>query len=156
QRRRRIRQQALRSRSTSAIFNSSAWSGLESSTGVASRWAHGCGPAPETPDRVSRRAPLRAAPAGSPRGEPPHASRVPAPRYLAHVDHPSDSKEHSAAEPEVLALLGETLGVTLGPKTLTLPEGARVDVDGVGPDESVLVEVFAHQGRLKGGQVLKV
>jgi len=72
------------------------------------------------------------------------------------VAHPSDSKEHSAAEPEVLALLGETLGVSLAPKTLSLPEGARVDVDGVGPDESVLVEVFAHQGRLKGGQILKV
>jgi hypothetical protein len=31
-----------------------------------------------------------------------------------------------------------------------------VDVDGVATDESVLVEVFAHQGQLKGGQRHKI
>jgi len=39
---------------------------------------------------------------------------------------------------------------------MSLKEGARVQVDGVAPDESVLVEVFAHHGPLKGGQRHKV
>jgi len=39
---------------------------------------------------------------------------------------------------------------------LRLGGGSRVDVDGVSEDESVLVEIFAHQGRLRGGQYGKV
>lgn len=42
------------------------------------------------------------------------------------------------------------------PATLKLAGGARVDVDGVADDRSVFVEVFAHQGRLRGGQFHKV
>ncbi len=42
------------------------------------------------------------------------------------------------------------------PQQLSLDGGAHVDVDGVGPDESVLVEIFAHQGGLKGGQRRKI
>jgi hypothetical protein len=34
--------------------------------------------------------------------------------------------------------------------------GASVDVDGVAEDGSVLVEVFAHQGPLKGGRRHKI
>lgn len=34
--------------------------------------------------------------------------------------------------------------------------GARIDVDGVDEQHSVFVEVFAHQGRLKGSQIHKV
>jgi len=41
-------------------------------------------------------------------------------------------------------------------RDLRLDGGARVDVGGVAPDESVFVEVFAHQGRLKGAQFHKV
>lgn len=37
-----------------------------------------------------------------------------------------------------------------------LTTGAYVDVDGVADDKSVLVEVFAHQGVLKGGQRHKI
>jgi len=70
--------------------------------------------------------------------------------------HLSSSAEHLAAEPLILAGVAEVLGVGLAPRSLTLPGGARVDVDGVAADESVLVEVFAHQGRLRGGQFHKV
>lgn len=34
--------------------------------------------------------------------------------------------------------------------------GARVDLDGAADDDSIFVEVFAHQGPLKGGQIHKV
>jgi hypothetical protein len=43
-----------------------------------------------------------------------------------------------------------------GPRSLRLDDGARIDVDGVAPDESVFVEIFAHQGWLKGAQFHKV
>ena len=70
--------------------------------------------------------------------------------------HASDSREQRLAEPLILASVGQELCVELAPRTLRLEHGARVDVDGVAPDESVLVEVFAHQGRLKGAQFHKV
>ena len=70
--------------------------------------------------------------------------------------HASDSHEQRLAEPLILASVGKELRVELAPRSLRLEHGARVDVDGVAPDESVLVEVFAHQGRLRGGQFHKV
>jgi hypothetical protein len=70
--------------------------------------------------------------------------------------HDSDSLEQRTAEPLILAGVSQAVGVPLAPRSLTLPEGARVEVDGVAEDESVLVEIFAHQGRLKGGQFHKV
>jgi hypothetical protein len=60
--------------------------------------------------------------------------------------HASDSHDQRLAEPLILASVGEELGVELAPRSLRLEDGARVDVDGVAPDESVLVEVYAHQG----------
>jgi hypothetical protein len=70
--------------------------------------------------------------------------------------HASDSREQRLAEPLILASVARELRVELAPRSLRLEHGARVDVDGVAPDESVLVEVFAHQGRLRGGQFHKV
>ncbi len=70
--------------------------------------------------------------------------------------HASDSFEQRSAEDVVLSVLSARLGVPLAPTTLWLPGGSRVEVDGVADDRSVFVEVFAHQGRLKGGQVHKV
>jgi hypothetical protein len=72
------------------------------------------------------------------------------------VDHPSDSAAQRDAEPLILVALGIKLGVVLAPKRLDLPGGAQCDVDGVSADEMVLVEVFAHQGPLKGGQRGKI
>jgi hypothetical protein len=70
--------------------------------------------------------------------------------------HQSDSLEQRTAEPLILAGVTKIVGVELAPQSLRLDGGARVDVDGVAPDESVFVEVFAHQGRLKGAQFHKV
>ncbi len=70
--------------------------------------------------------------------------------------HQSDSLEQRTAEPLILAGVSKIVGVELAPRSLRLDGGARVDVDGVAPDESVFVEIFAHQGRLKGAQFHKV
>lgn len=72
------------------------------------------------------------------------------------MPHASDSTAQSDAEPLILAAVAEQVGVALEPRRLTLPGGATADVDGVAPDESVLVEVFARQGALKGGQRGKI
>ncbi len=72
------------------------------------------------------------------------------------VAHQSSSHEQRAAEPVILAGVAARFNVELTPATLSLADGARVDVDGAAPDRSVLVEVFAHQGRLRGGQFHKV
>ncbi|HEY7962441.1 MAG TPA: hypothetical protein VID29_11005 [Solirubrobacteraceae bacterium] len=70
--------------------------------------------------------------------------------------HPSDSQEQRNAEALILQAVSASVGIELAPRSLRLDGGARADVDGVAPDESVLVEVFAHQGRLKGAQFHKV
>jgi hypothetical protein len=72
------------------------------------------------------------------------------------VAHPSDSQEQRSAEALILQAVSASVGVELAPRSLRLDGGARADVDGAAPDESVLVEVFAHQGRLKGAQFHKV
>jgi hypothetical protein len=72
------------------------------------------------------------------------------------VAHPSDSQEQRNAEALILQAVSASVGIELAPRSLRLDGGARADVDGVAPDESVLVEVFAHQGRLKGAQFHKV
>jgi hypothetical protein len=77
-------------------------------------------------------------------------------RYGLAMAHHSDSYEQQSAEPLILAGLSVEFDVDLTPRSLFLDGGARVDVDGVAKDESMLVEVFAHQGRLKGAQFHKV
>lgn len=76
-------------------------------------------------------------------------------RELAQM-HPSDSSAQRSAEALILAALERSVGQRLTPGRLVLPGGAVVQVDGVCRDPDVLVEVFAHQGRLRGGQVHKV
>jgi len=56
----------------------------------------------------------------------------------------------------ILAGVAARHGVDLAPATLQLPGGARVDVDGAATDLSVLLEVFARMGKLRGGQFHKV
>lgn len=72
------------------------------------------------------------------------------------MSHVSDSEPQRLAEPLILAAVADQLGVELEPRTLYFPNGARVDIDGVDEAETVFVEVFARQGRLKGGQKRKV
>ena len=68
----------------------------------------------------------------------------------------SHSREQREAEPIMLALLSERLGVELTPRRIVLDEGVRVEVDGAADDLSVLVEAWAHQGPPKVAQKHKV
>lgn len=73
------------------------------------------------------------------------------------TNHASDSAEQRAAETFALEAIGKKLGVELLPRKLQLPDGSCMDIDG-GTDgpPPVLAEVYAHQGRLKGGQPHKL
>lgn len=71
------------------------------------------------------------------------------------MEHQSDSAEQLSAESLIIVGLADEFG-PLTPATVELPGGARVEVDGVGPNGSAFVEVFAHQGRMKGSQPKKV
>ena len=68
----------------------------------------------------------------------------------------SDSTAQRRAGGLILEAVAREVGVSLRPQRLELVSGAVVDVDGVAEDESVLVEIFAHQGQLKGGQRHKI
>lgn len=72
------------------------------------------------------------------------------------MPHDSDSAVQREAEIEILDGIGGRLGKRLSKQRLDLPGGAWVEVDGVASDLSVLVEAFAHQGPMKGGQKRKV
>jgi hypothetical protein len=67
-----------------------------------------------------------------------------------------DSTEQREAEAVILDVLARTLGLTLTPMRLHLPDGSYVDVDGVGDEPPTLVEVWAHQGPPKVAQRNKV
>jgi hypothetical protein len=69
---------------------------------------------------------------------------------------PGTARVHQAAERLIIEHLSGLLGTRLEPKQLALPGGSKINVDGVSVDETVLVEAFAHQGSLKGGQKQKI
>ena len=68
----------------------------------------------------------------------------------------SNSREQQDAEAVVLSALSAELGYVIAPRRLQLPRGASVEVDGVADEPRTFVEVFAHQGVLRGGQRHKV
>lgn len=75
--------------------------------------------------------------------------------------HVSDSAAQRRAEQRILELAGQVLRIELTHRPwsearMTLPDGARVDVDGYCADPLVYAEVFARQGSLKSGQVHEV
>ena len=70
--------------------------------------------------------------------------------------HHSDSSVQLAAEAEIRAALQDTYGPGLKPDSVLLGDTTPVKVDAVSPDKSVFIEIFAHQGPLKGGQRHKV
>jgi hypothetical protein len=70
--------------------------------------------------------------------------------------HRSDSTMQREVEAPIRKLVEARLGRQLPSAMVRLDGGAPVQVDGVADDESVLVEIFAHQGRLKPGQRRKV
>lgn len=55
-----------------------------------------------------------------------------------------ESTEHA-----MLVALGERLGVTLEPRTLAVPGGMRVEVEGIDSAASVLVQLVANSGIAK-------
>ena len=80
----------------------------------------------------------------------------PQPGTGAPRPHASDSAIQRDAERAILERASRLLGVTVAPRAFALPGGARVEVDGASADLSVLLEVFARQGALNGGQQKKV
>lgn len=72
------------------------------------------------------------------------------------MTHLSDSTIQQQAEPLIRQKVSDHVNRTLTAETIKLDHGAPVQVDGVASDESVFVEIFAHQGPLKGGQRHKV
>lgn len=110
----------------------------------------------------------RAAGQGVPRSQPvnpdmgrprDHAAAVATPTVDRATDHafpPGSSDEQRGAERVMLDLVGLQLGVSLEPATLTVPSGARVEVDGADTNRTVLVECWAHQGAPKSAQKHKV
>ncbi|WP_354701251.1 hypothetical protein DSM112329_01560 [Paraconexibacter sp. AEG42_29] len=71
----------------------------------------------------------------------------------------SDTPDFDAqqrTETAIREAVAATVGVTLHPRPLVLPGGATADLDGVDAGPTVLVEVFARRGRLKGPQLDKV
>lgn len=70
--------------------------------------------------------------------------------------HQSSSAEQQSAEAVILAALSVQLGTSVCARKVDLPGGASMNVDGVADEPLTFVEVFAHQGQLKGGQHHKV
>lgn len=70
--------------------------------------------------------------------------------------HHSDSKVQREAEEIIRTQVSEKVGAELAPADLAFETGALVRVDGATADESVIVEIFARQGKLKPGQQKKV
>jgi hypothetical protein len=77
-------------------------------------------------------------------------------RGADHTRPPGSSQEQRDAERVMLDVLGEQLKVILEPAVITVPSGARVEVDGADEDRTVLVECWAHQGPPKSAQRHKV
>lgn len=72
------------------------------------------------------------------------------------MPHVADSKVQRDAEIIIRGLVAERLGVGLDAARLRLSPTTSVQVDAASDDEQILVEIFARQGALKGGQVKKV
>lgn len=70
--------------------------------------------------------------------------------------HPSSSTVQQEVEATVLRSLGEKLGATLSQGHRVEIGGSHMQPDGISEDGSVVVEVFAHIGTLKGGQRHKI
>jgi hypothetical protein len=66
------------------------------------------------------------------------------------------SLEQRMAEPVILRVLGEQLGVELRPRRLVHSSSARVEIDGADDSLSILVECWAHQEPAKVAQKYKL
>lgn len=73
-------------------------------------------------------------------------------------NHLSDSTVQKNAELAIINSLAEQLGMAgaLSPKKLPTPGGAFVQLDACSDDNSILVEAYARQGKLRGAQIKKI
>ncbi len=72
------------------------------------------------------------------------------------VRKPGDSREQREAEIVMVSALADRLGVALSPQRIALEGGARLEIDAVNANRSVLCEAWAHQGPPKSAQRNKV
>ncbi len=72
-------------------------------------------------------------------------------------EHVSDSAVQREAEAHIVSALAAQLGLpgALRPRRVDLA-GSYVQLDACAEDESVLVEAYARQGKLKGAQIKKI
>jgi hypothetical protein len=70
--------------------------------------------------------------------------------------HLSDSHAQRGAEIVIIAALSMKLGVPLAKTSIPTGNDGRVELDGATEDLSILVEAYAHQGVLRGGQPKKL
>ena len=72
--------------------------------------------------------------------------------------HPSSSAIQTAAEAAITTAVEGRLGVplVLKPGKVTLSGNVSIELDAAAPDMSVVVEIYARQGRLKGAQPKKI
>jgi hypothetical protein len=69
---------------------------------------------------------------------------------------PGSSQEQKRAERAMIDALAAEIEVQLVPKSIRLPSGNRVAVDGVSDNPPIFCEAWAHQGRPKAAQRAKV
>jgi len=72
------------------------------------------------------------------------------------TDPTGNSSVQMEAEIAIRELLQSEFKNKLIPKVLTISEGIHVTVDAATPDDSVLIEIFARQGKLLDGQKKKL
>ena len=89
----------------------------------------------------------------SPVGRPTYASCMPPQR-----EHLSSSVIQTMAEKKIVAAVAAGRGIKLicKPGKITLAGGVNIEVDAATADESVVVEAYARQGKLKGAQPKKI
>ncbi|MEJ7630697.1 MAG: hypothetical protein WKF54_14005 [Nocardioidaceae bacterium] len=73
-------------------------------------------------------------------------------------EHLSSSVVQTMAEDKIVAAVAAARGIHLiwKPGKITLAGGVYIEVDAATADESVVVEVYARQGKLKGAQPKKI
>lgn len=69
---------------------------------------------------------------------------------------PGNSDEQKRAERAMIAALSADLGGALTPRSILLPSGNRLAVDGMSDDPLIYCEAWAHQGPLKSTQRAKI
>jgi hypothetical protein len=72
-------------------------------------------------------------------------------RHLTALEAPTEWSRLSegSIERRMLLALGDRLGTSLRPKPLMLPDGNRVEVEGMDAEGRVLVQLVANQGAYK-------